>query len=364
MTRSIAALIIFLAGIALCRSGYVRMFEPDALIQHADIGEIVAYFVALDMKRWDDSKRNCVVVETRIRSDAGDSASRRFFADATNAWKFCLQHPAGERVDVSALGNGDERNTTTKRVLGGLGMIFLGGLAAIVGLALPPTGDTFASRFTGAAFGFVFLAGGISAASALWGGTVEHAMANWWTPVSCEVLDTRMVSTGKRTSQKEFAYRYSFKGVSYESVGKEFPLTSKESRPVECRVHPEAPWRSRLTWGFRPALLVALFPVPFLTIGIVILTTVLFPSTVRWIERTDPKTKFLREFTLRSIAVALVGSFAGMFLGVLLELWMDGTPIKWVWTALMILFAILVLVPNAKRRAATKSAILKRKKNR
>ena len=356
MTRSIAALIIFLAGIALCRSGYVSMYEPVVLIENAGLGEIVAHSVALDMKRWDDRTRNCMVVETRIRSDAGESVTRRFFAAPANAWKFCLQHPAGERVDVSALGNGDEWNPTTKRVLGGLGMIFLGGLAAIVGLALPPTGDTFASRFGGAAVGFVFLAGGISVASALWGGAVEHALARWWTPVSCEVLDTRLVSAGKHSSQKEFAYRYSFKGVSYESVGKEFPLTSMDSRPVECRVHPEAPWRSRLTWGFRPALLIVLFPVPFLTIGILFVAQVLFPSAARWIKGTDPKTRFWREFTSYSIAVAFVGSIAGMFLGVLLKLWMDGNPFKWVWTAMIFLFAILVFVPNAKRRAATKSA--------
>lgn len=362
MTRSIAALIIFLAGIALCRSGYVSMFEQDALLENASLGEVVGHSVKVDMDRWNANKQNCVAVETRIRSDAGESASRRFFAKAENAWEFCLKHPEGSRVDASALGNGDEANPSSRQVLGGLGMILLGGLAAIVGLALPKAGDSFASRFGGAAFGFVFLVGGISAATFLWGEVIEHALATWWTPVSCEVLDTRMVSAGKHGSQKQFAYRYSLNGVSYESAGKAFPLTRIHSQPVECRVHPEAPWRSRLTWGFRPALLIALFPVPFLTIGILALTTLLFPSAGRRIESTKPKTKYWREFESRAIAVALIGSIAAMFLGVLCELWMDGTPVRWVWTALLLLFGILVVIPNAKRRAATKSTIRNRKK--
>lgn len=147
MTRPIAALLIFLGGIALCRSGYLRLHERSDSPENSGVGEIVAHAVALDLARWNGGKQYSIAVETRVRSGAGESASRRFFETAAGAWEFTLNHPEGERVDVSKLGNGDDVASTGKLVFGGIGMILCGGLVGVLGLALATKGESFAVTF-------------------------------------------------------------------------------------------------------------------------------------------------------------------------------------------------------------------------
>lgn len=273
------------------------------------MGKIISHHVALDERQWNGNKSNPIAVESVIATNAGNSVSRRFFKTGENAWDFALKHQVGAQVDIHTLGNGDELSSNTGALMEGFVTTICGGLLVILSMALLSKGEAFPKRFGHLAFFSAFLFGGMATASLLWPAAIRSICASWWEPVPIQIVDERKVASGKHGRVSQFAIRYSYLNVKYETANEKRTFAFRETKPAECRINPAAPWQVTHTWGFTPALLTQIsFPLTFILIGFAGISGIMFPSGG------------IGRLSERVLAVALVSGLAGTFIGFIGEI--------------------------------------------
>jgi hypothetical protein len=199
----------------------------------------------------------------------------------------------------------------------------------------------------------IFLLGGIGAALGMWPATVTRVRAAGWDLVPCKSVERRSIASDK-SSTTQFSFRYTYQGKDYLAVKtlNTFDESSCGTVPSLCRVNPEVPWRVELSWGWRPGLGVALFPFPFLAVGIFALI-IPFSHRVQRMIHEAQKDQAGNRFQIpadrmtdiggRLFALVFAGSIVGVFVSVCAEMWIANHDHKWWLTIFLIPFVIAVL---------------------
>jgi hypothetical protein len=131
---------------------------------------------------------------------------------------------------------------------------------------------------------------------------------------------------------------YTFNGAKYEAVvGNTLPFSVDYPVRRECRVNPARPWEVERSWGWRPGLVVALFPVPFLVAGVAGLAFISIPPLRRSLEVTGSSSRW-SNVVAAGVGFGFVGSIVGLFVGLCGEMWMADEPVKWFLTVFLIPF--------------------------
>ena len=193
-----------------------------------------------------------------------------------------------------------------------------------------------------------FFIGGVVTASQMWPAVIQHVRATGWDLTPCQVISHRSYRSGKSNTH-ELLVRYTAAGQQRETVlnGAFFDLGGESRSAKQCRVSPSKPWQVTLSWGWRPGLGVALFPVPFLTVG---LLGLFIPFSALLQQQIKSKQTWERlslgrweEVIGQGFALLFVGSIVGVFLSLCAEMWLQAHEARWFLTLFLIPFVCWVL---------------------
>ena len=194
----------------------------------------------------------------------------------------------------------------------------------------------------------LFFIAGVFMASQFWPAVVQHVSAAEWDLVPCQVAARRSFRSGKSTT-REFLVRYTAEGKAREAVlnGSFFGLGVENQSARQCRVNPEKPWQITLSWGWRPGLGVALFPVPFIAVGFLGLSMLFSPQLRHPAQsgqtvKTLPRTRWSEPAGL-GLVLVFVGSIVGVFVSFCAEMWLEAHEARWFLTLFLIPFVGWVL---------------------
>jgi hypothetical protein len=343
--------VFVLAGYQEWKRDETRHYLPgDAMV--------VGHEMTVDRKRWDKREQEAVRVDTRLELEPRghrELVAARFFKDSAAAWKFMLANPSGKNVSclVSPAGNAvawDQFWSSPQvwATLIGSGLLIFGLWQLVRWPRFRVSDDG-----KGILFCSIFLLGGIGAALGMWPATVTRVRAAGWDLVPCKSVERRSIASDK-SSTTQFSFRYTYQGKDYLAVKtlNTFDESSCGTVPSLCRVNPEVPWRVELSWGWRPGLGIALFPFPFLAIGVFAFIIPLSSRMQRLIKQTrDSETgssfhipaDHMTEIGGRLFALVFAGSIVGVLVSFCAEMWIANHDHKWWLTIFLIPFVIVVL---------------------
>lgn len=356
--RIFFSLLFCAIGILIARSGYQDWQGDPVCHYHPAFCTVIDHAVALDEKRWKGNLREALRVDTQAMLNSGrrrELTVQEFFSKDDSAWKFIDANPNGteKRCLVSESGNvavWDDSGPSRPMVV-----IIIGSLIFATSLAWP----FYLHRvrvnpvWIISLFCSVFFLAGIAAASGIWPEIITHIQASRWELTPYVSLGTRTFRSGKSTHHEQ-ALQYDFQGKTYVTVkgDNSFPLgTSHDSNRV-CRVNPAQPRQVALSWGWRPGLGVALFPVPFLAVGLLAVFISFSPTLQRQIKegnRLDSRRRNHASLSPKeqlwgtAFVLIFIGSIVGVFVSCCAQMWMDAHPEKWIFTIFLIPFVIWVL---------------------
>ncbi|MEQ1748584.1 MAG: hypothetical protein ABL974_04135, partial [Prosthecobacter sp.] len=319
---------------------------------------VVGHEMTVDRKRWDEREQEAVRVDTRLELEPRgrrELVAARFFKDSAAAWKFMLANPSGKTVSCLVSPAGDvvawDQFWSSPQVWA----MLIGSMLLILGLWQLVRWPKVRVRDDAkpVLFCSIFLLAGILGASLMWPALVTRVRAAGWDMVPCKSVERRSVSSGK-SSTTQFSFRYTYQGKDYLAVKtiNAFDESRCGTAPSLCRVNPEVPWRVELSWGWRPGLGVALFPFPFLAVGIFALIIPFSPRVQRMIGEAR-KDQTGNRFHLPAdrmtdiggwlFAFVFAGSIVGVFVSVCAEMWIANHDHKWFLTIFLIPFVLAVL---------------------
>ncbi len=343
--------VFVLAGYQEWKRDVTRHYSPAEAV-------VVGHEMVIDQTRWIEREQEAVRVDTRLQlahQGRAESVAAGFFKDTVAAWKFMLANPSGKSVSclVSPLGKEvvwDQFWSSPPVWAISIGSVFLmSGLWQLVRWPRFRVSDDTKPLL----FCSIFLLAGILAASLMWPAAVTHMRAAGWDLVPCHSVERRSVAA-PRSYDTQFSFRYTYHGKDYLAVkmANAFDEWSCGPKPSACRVNPEVPWRAELSWGWRPGLGIALFPLPFLAVGIFAFIIPFSSRMQRLIaeaRENQPGSQFhipadrMTDIGGRLFAFVFAGSIVGVFVSVCGEMWIADHERKWWLTIFLIPFVFAVL---------------------
>lgn len=353
LKKGIFTLLLLIVGSVMFVSS-ARHWRDDPLRKYATVkADVINHRVSLNWERWKGDTPEAMELATTIRvADSTSGAEREmvvraFMTRGEDAWDHASSEPSGSSISLLL---SPDHSTVTRAdqvekgpIIGMVvGILIL--LAAVV-IHFPKVASPLALIGIWA----FFCIAGIVSAWEMWPSVVTHVKAAEWSLVPFEVIGQRTIPSGKNTRQ-EVALRYTYNGTSYENVIDQpswgFEVDRKGKN--RCRGNPASPWQVALSWGWRPGLGVALFPMPFLAIGFLgayIAACQLFrpemadfrlfsrqPSAIDWTDVIGS-----------GFALLFVGSIVGVFVSICAEQWIHQDAMRWFLTPFLIPFVWIVL---------------------
>ena len=319
-------------------------------------GVVRAHEVRFNRQRWDDDVRDAMEVATRVELHDETNHIRKtaiihaFFARGDSAWELAASEPAGSRLACLVAADMQQGVRDSLTPSGPMIAMIVGSLIMLAGIVmhLPLRPPSWGHSAVVVAALLAFLIGGVVMASQMWPVVIKHVKAADWDLVPCQIISHRSYRSGKSTTQ-ELLVRYSAAGGQHETVlnGAFFDLGGESRSAKQCRVSPSKPWQVTLSWGWRPGLGVALFPVPFLTVG---LLGLFIPFSALLQQQIKSKQTWERlslgrwgEVIGQGFALLFVGSIVGVFLSLCAEMWLQAHEARWFLTLFLIPFVCWVL---------------------
>jgi hypothetical protein len=317
---------------------------------------VLGHEVRLNQQRWDDDVPLAVELVTRVNVEPSDDASRSeaivqsFFSNSDQAWKSALSRPEG--TVVSCLVAPDLKQGVFDGFTPSADMltVIIGSVLLLIGITrlLPMRPPSWAQSAVVMGVLLLFFSAGVFMASQFWPAVVQHVQAADWDLVPCEVAAHRSFRSRKSTT-REFLVRYTAGGRQREAVlnGAFFGMGTENDAARQCRVNPEKPWQITLRWGWRPGLGVALFPVPFIAVG---LLGLLMPFSQQMRHqaqsgqtiKTLPRSRWGDSAGL-GLVLVFVGSIVGVFVSFCAEMWLEAHEARWFLTLFLIPFVVWTL---------------------
>lgn len=356
MKRILLSLALLTAGAFLAASGHghwsadpVRSYQPSK-------GIVLDHEVKVNRQRWVEDVPKAMELTTRIEfsHDAGRERTtavvREFFARGDSAWKLSSTEPVGSQVACLIAPGTQEGIRDSWEPSGPMLAMIVGGVLMLmgVGMHLPFRPVGWGGPVLVIAALLAFFIGGVVTASQMWPAVIQHVRATGWDTLPCQVISHRSYRSGKSNTH-ELLVRYTAAGQQRETAlnGALFGLGVENKDARQCRVNPSNPWQVTLSWGWRPGLGVALFPVPFLTVG---LLGLFIPFSALLQQQIKAKQKWERlslgrwgEVIGQGFALLFVGSIVGVFLSLCAEMWLQAHEARWFLTLFLIPFVCWVL---------------------
>lgn len=347
-----------LFGGALLLGSYEERKRDETRHHSPSEAKVLGHEMRVDRKRWEDKHREAVRVDTRLNLAPNVSSElvvAGHFKDTASAWKFMLANPSGKTVNCLVSPTGDaatwDQFWSSPRVWSTI----TGSVLIVIGLWQLVRWPRFrvSEEVVAILFCSLFLTAGILAAAQMWPPLVTQVKAAGWDLVPCHSVERRIISSGK-SSTTQFSFRYTYQGKDYLTVktASTFDRRNGDTTPSVCMVNPEVPWRVELGWGWRPGLGLALFPMPFLAVGIFALIIPFSPGMRRMVNQARQDRTRSRFFIPadrmdglggRLFALVFAGSIVGVFASICAEMWMADLDHKWLLTIFLIPFVIAVL---------------------
>lgn len=350
------ALIAF--GAILAITGHRQWSAAPERAYTAIEGAVLDHEVRVNRLRWEDEVPRAVEVRTRVAvrledgSSAGEAVVQSFFSNTDQAWKLAFSKPAG--TQVSCLVAADLRHGVFASLApsGDMVTVIIGSIILLIGVGLllpfhPPA--WVQPAFVSGILSLFFIAG-VFMASQFWPAVVQHVKAATWDLVPCQVAAHRSFRSGKSTTH-ELLLRYTAEGRPREAVlnGSFFGLGVENRSARQCRVNPEKPWQVTLSWGWRPGLFVALFPVPFIAVGVLGLFSSGFQRRIPTGRRPQiqPHGRW-GESAGQGFALVFVGSIIGVFASICAEMWLQEHGARWIFSLILLPFVVwLVMIARS-----------------
>ena len=356
MKRILLSIVLLTLGALFAFSGHhhwstdpVRSYQPAK-------GIVLDHEVKVNRQRWTDDVPKAMELATRVKfsHDAGRERTtavvREFFTHGDSAWKLASTEPVGSQVDCLIAPGTQEGIRDSWEPSGPMLAMVVGGVLMLiaVGMHLPLRPVRWGGHALVIAALLAFFIGGVVTASQMWPAVIQHVRATGWDLTPCQVISHRSYRSGKSNTH-ELLVRYTAAGQQRETVlnGAFFGLGVENKDARQCRVNPSNPWQVTLSWGWRPGLGVALFPVPFLTVGLLglfIPFSALLQQQIKS-KQTWEKLSLGRwgEVIGQGFALLFVGSIVGVFLSLCAEMWLQAHEARWFLTLFLIPFVCWVL---------------------
>jgi hypothetical protein len=316
--RIVFFLFLSLFGGLAISAGYREWRDDPVRAYRSGDGIVNVHELVLDQTRWDERTPLPLRVDTQVRLEAGSSCvAHEFFGNSESARSFVEAYPPGSIAKLVVSPDQHEARWRSLWPHHGLGLVVFGVLLVLFALhrLLDLSWPTIQPELVGILFCSAFLVAGFIAASKMWPAAVRRIQAAHWEPVVFELLGTRTVPSGKH-SRTEHAIRYSFGDATFVTVQSSGGMSFDSDQDLrrECRVDPAKPWRVELAWGWTPGLGVVLFPVPFLTVGVLALIIPL-SGRLRKIIRVGSSNPRGEQFAPNDTSGVGPSLFALMFVG-------------------------------------------------
>lgn len=347
--RIVFFLFLSLFGGLAISTGFREWRDDPVRDYRAGDGIVSLHELVLDQNRWNERVPLPLRVDTQVRLEAGSSCvAREFFGNSDSARSFMDAKPPGSQAALMISSDQHEARWRSLWPHRGLGLVAFGVLLVLFALhrLLDLPWPTIQPELAGVLFCAAFLVAGLVAASKMWPAAVRRIQAAHWEPVVFELLGTRTVPSGKH-SRTEHAIRYSFGDATFVTVQSPGGMSFDSGQDLrrECRVDPARPWQVEIAWGWTPGLGVVLFPVPFLTVGVLALI-IPFSSRLRKIIRVGSSNPRGEQFAPHDtsgigpslFALIFVGSIVGVFGSLCGEMWIHDQPMKWFLTLFLLPF--------------------------
>jgi hypothetical protein len=359
MKRVFISLLLLVLGAFLTASGY-KHWSADPVRGYLPMeGVVLDHHVLLNRQRWEEDVPKAMEVETRVgfldKSNPpyglqGAVVIHDYFARGESAWDFANSEPLERKVKCLVSPNREHGIRDGIAPSGPMMAMIVGSLIMLAGIVmhLPLRPPSWGHSAVVVAALLAFFIGGVVMSSQMWPVVIKHVKAADWDLVPCQIVSHRSYRSGKSTTH-ELLVRYSAAGGQHETVlnGAFFDLGGESRSAKQCRVNPSKPWQVTLSWGWRPGLGVALFPVPFLTVGLLglfIPFSTLLQQQIKS-KQTWEKLSLGRwgEVVGQGFALLFVGSIVGVFLSLCAEMWLQAHEARWFLTLFLIPFVCWVL---------------------
>lgn len=353
MIKKVAfSVIALVVGALMFVSGF-RHWRDDPMREYVAVdGTVLDHQVTLNKQRWQSDELEAMELATSVRlPDHGSVAQepvviREYVSLGKDAWDLAASAPSGAVVPF--LISPDRKNGMRSAHVshGPVVAMIIGMVIMLMALAiqLPVWSGAHRASVIASLFCLAFLVGGVVSAWSMWPDVVDHVRAASWDLTPCETLGRRRVGSGKST-RHELAVRYTVGDRTYENVlgNPSFGLQERIQNARFCRVNPAQPWQVALSWGWRPGLGVALFPVPFLCVGLLGLA-IPFSSVLRTqIKVGDshappPAWRDWERVSGSLLVLLFVGSIVGVFVSLCAEMWIHKDVMRWILTPFLVPF--------------------------
>lgn len=334
MRLPIIILLLVIAGAGLVGGGYYFSGTDSNAASERVSGIVEAHDFSVDAARWGNSRKSALRLETNIRLDSNGSAGRivEYFGESAPAYEFMNDHPVGSAIECLSVQHGNGLAWPKHWLSGPRFAMILGSvLIALGGIwfwkfprwQLPP--EAWALGFLG-----VFAVAGCLTAGLIWPGVKKQVQAASWDLVPYEKVTERYRRSNRRAVE-EIMLRYQYGGKTYIVMTRsnETPFSDVPQNATHCRVNPVKPWIFARSWGWRPAVGMALFPIPFLTVGSLGLLW-LVPMGKRKSRKSKRRAGNQPSQRDKVEAIAaygffllFIGSMVGMFASACGELWLQ-----------------------------------------
>lgn len=373
MKRIFLSIALLALGALLAASGR-HHWSADPIRSYLPVeGVVLAHEVRLNRQRWDDDVPKAMELATRVELHDGmgrmwkTAVVHAFFSRGDSAWELAASEPAGGRV--ACLVSSDRLDGVRDSLVpsGPMLAMVVGGLIMLAGIVihLPLRPPSWGHSAVLVAALQAFFMGGVVMASQMWPVVIGHVNAAEWDLTPCQVISHRSYRSGKSNTH-ELLVRYTAAGQQHETVlnGAFFGLGVENKDARQCRVNPSNPWQVTLSWGWRPGLGVALFPVPFLTIGLLGLF-IPFSALLQRQIKSEQTWELLRmepwqDAISQGFVLLFIGSIVGVFVSLCAEMWLQGEGGRWFFTLLLIPFVGWTLKQGVSFAASVVKAMKRR----
>lgn len=337
MRHPIITILLILVGTGLFGGGYYfSKSKADAVAGMEPVsGVVLSHEFSVDGARWKGRETKAMRLETKIQGQSTGSFGilTEYFGDSASAYEWMADHPVGATIECLSQPNGTGFAWPSRWFSGPR-------IAMILGVALVSLGGLWLWKFPQwqipqeawvvSVFAVFAVAGGLTA-WAIWPGVKKQIQAATWGLVPYEQVEERSRGRGRGRSNRQSVLRYQYEGKSYLVL-----IRSHEPRffdvpqhPTHCMVNPAEPWICARSWGWRPAVGMALFPVPFIGVGCLGLL-LLVPGWRKHSKKSKQRkgkpsvlVKKLEGIAIHGYFLLLFGSFVGFFVAACGELWLQ-----------------------------------------
>lgn len=356
MKHVFLSLLLIALGATLAITGHRQWSVAPERSYSSVQARVLDHEVRLNRQRWDDDVPRAVELVTRVAVESGNGSAAReafvqsFFSSSELAWKSALSRPVGTSVSCLVAPDLKQGVFDSFTPSGDMLTVIIGSVILLAGIVLllplrpPPWGQPVLVT----SVLLLFFIAGVFMASHFWPAVAQHVKAADWDLVPCKVAAHRSIRSGKSTT-REFLVRYTAGGRQREAVlnGAFFGCGVENRSARQCRVNPEKPWQITLSWGWRPGLGVALFPVPFIAVGFLGLsipfaTPLRRQTKARRNIKSMPRKRWSEPAGL-GLALVFVGSIVGVFVSLCAEMWLEAHAARWFLTLFLIPFVAWVL---------------------